>query len=290
MRTLNRSDRASSSLMSAFASDMAEAMAVRRAALDAKAARAEAEMSIKARAEFFANMNHELRTPLNAIIGFATMLKEGDAYKLSPDQRENYADYVLQSADLLLSHINTLIEAAALDSGELPMEPATIDLAAALEDAVKRAAIAAAAGKVAIDIKSEGEMAEGWGDGVRVAQALDHVIRTAVKFSPEGGRVLVRAAREADGWAEIAVRDRGAGMTPEAIDKALQAFQETHRGLDRSFAGPGVGLAIAKTFIEQQGGRFSIKSKVGEGTLVRIALPPPRCDAAAQDAEMKLAG
>lgn len=288
MRALSR--KTSSSLMAAFASDMAEAMAVRRAALEAKAARAEAEMSIKARAEFLANMNHELRTPLNAIIGFGTMLKEGEAYKLTAEQRETYADYVLQSADLLLNHINTLLEAAALDGGELTIEPGAIDLSAALEDAVKRARIAADAAKVVIEVKSDAGTAAGWGDPIRLGQAIDHIIRTAIKFSPEGARILVRASIEKDGWAEIAVRDRGEGMTAEAIEKALAAFQETHRGLDRSFAGPGVGLAIAKTFVELQGGRFSLKSKIGEGTLVRIALPPPKAVGAALKDEMKLAG
>ncbi len=278
------------SLMTAFASGMAEAMAVRRCALDARAARAEAEMSIRARAEFFANMNHELRTPLNAIIGFATMLKESATYQVSAEQREAYADYVLQSADLLLAHIDTLIEAAALDGGELTLDAAPVDLSTTLAEAVKRAGVAASAAKVALELKSEGPPVEGWGDHVRMGQAIDHVIRTAIKFSPPGGRVLVRALTDKDGWAEIAVRDRGEGMAPEAVEKALRAFEETHRGLDRSFAGPGIGLAIAKTFVELQGGRFSIKSKPGEGTLVRIALPPPKAEPAADAARMRLAG
>ena len=286
MRAL--SEKSTSSLMASFAAGMAEAMAVRRAALEAKAARAEAEMSIKARAEFLANMNHELRTPLNAIIGFGTMLKEDAAYRLTAEQRDAYADYILQSADLLLGHINTLLETAALDGGELTLEPAPINLSEALDDGVARAKIAADAGKVIIDLKSATSAVRGWGDAVRVSQAIDHVLRTAIKFSPEGSRILVRASTEKDGWAEIAVRDRGPGMGPDVVDKALNAFQETHRGLDRSFAGPGVGLAIAKTFVELQGGRFFIKSKPGEGTLVRIALPPPK--AATASGEMKLAG
>ena len=290
MRTLSKFDSASSTLMSAFASGMGEAMAVRRADNIARAARAEAEMSIKARAEFLANMNHELRTPLNAIIGFATMLKDDEAYKLSAEQRSSYADYVLQSADLLLSHINTLLEAAALDGGELSLEPDAIDLCAALNDAVTRAKIAADAAKVTIDIKSDNAPAKGWGDAIRIGQALDHIVRTAIKFAPEGSRILVRALPSDDDWGEIAVRDRGAGMTPEEIEKALRAFEGAHRGLDRSFAGPGIGLAIAKTFIEMQGGRFSVKSKIGEGTLVRIALPPPQAATATQSDEMKLAG
>ncbi len=279
MRALTRTDRTTSSLMADFAAGMAEAAAVRRAGLEAKAARAEAEMSIKARSEFLANMNHELRTPLNAIIGFASMLKDTTTYALSDEQRGAYADYVLQSADLLLGHINTLLEAAALDGGDLALDPAEIDLSVALSDAVKRAKVAADAGKVGFDAKSDDAAAMAWGDPVRLSQALDHIIRTAIRVSPEGARILVRAARDKDGWPEIAVRDRGPGLSPEELNQALTAFNETHRGLDRSFAGPGIGLAIAKTFIELQGGRFSIKSRPGEGTLVRIALAPPKAAA-----------
>lgn len=275
------------SLMNEFAGRMAEAMAVRRAELDARAARAEAELLIRTRSEFLANMNHELRTPLNAIIGFGGMLKDQATYPLTDEQRANYAEYILQSADLLLHHINTLLEAAALDSGDLGMEPVALDLSQALGEAVARARVFASAKKVQFDSK-DGGPAYGFGDATRIGQAIDHVLRTAVKSSPEGAKVLVRAARDENGWSEIAVRDRGAGLSPEELQQALAAFSELHRGLDRSFAGPGIGLAIAKTFVELQGGRFSIKSRVGEGTLVRIAVPPPK--AASRDIEQRLAG
>lgn len=288
MRTLN--EKSPNSLLGAFSADIAGAMAVRRASQAAKAARAEAEMSIKARAEFLANMNHELRTPLNAIIGFCTMLKESETYQLTDEQRDSYADYILQSADLLLGHINTLLEAAALDGGDLTLDPDEGDAAQALRAGIERAKIIAEASRVTLEEKSDGAPALFWGDQIRTGQAIDHVLRTAIRFAPEGSRVLVRASTDADGWAEIAVRDRGAGMSDADIERALTAFRETHFGLDRSFAGPGVGFAIAKTFIEIQGGRFLIKSKIGEGTLVRISLPPPKQDAAAAPGEMKLAG
>jgi two-component system cell cycle sensor histidine kinase PleC len=273
--------------MNEFAGRMAEAMAVRRAELDAKSARAEAELLIRTRSEFLANMNHELRTPLNAIIGFGGMLKDHVNYPLTDEQRTSYAEYILQSADLLLHHINTLLEAAALDSGELAMAPAPLDLGEALGEAVARARVFAEAKKVQFETK-DGGPAAGFGDATRIGQAIDHILRTAVKSTPEGGKVLVRAARDDNGWPEIAIRDRGAGLSPEALQQALTAFGELHRGLDRSFAGPGIGLAIAKTFVELQGGRFSIKSRVGEGTLVRIAMPPPK--AVAREAEERLAG
>ncbi|NWG72571.1 MAG: HAMP domain-containing histidine kinase [Parvularculaceae bacterium] len=259
--------------MAGFSSRLAEGGAVRRAEAAARAARAEAELSIRARSEFLANMNHELRTPLNAIIGFSTMLKEGETYRLSDEQRAAYADYVLQSADLLLGHINTILEIAALDSGGVAMRKGATDLAEVVSAAVARASVAASAAGAAVENKTAGSVPAAWADPERLGQAVDHLLRTAVKSSPKGGRILIRAAVGKDGAPEIAVRDHGAGYEPEALRKALGVFDEVHRGLDRSFSGAGVELAIAKTFVEMQGGQFHIKSRTGEGTVVRVALP-----------------
>jgi two-component system cell cycle sensor histidine kinase PleC len=277
-------------LLEDYASRLAEAAAVRRAELEARAARAQAELSIKARSEFLSNMNHELRTPLNAIIGFATMLKEGETYALSDEQRQAYAEYVIQSADLLLGHINTILETAELDGGAVEIDREELDLARILADAVERAQVAAAAAGVAIELKGAPDGVEAFGDVKRAGQAVDHLLRTAVKASAKGSKILVRATANPNGWAEIAVRDNGAGLPDDAIKQALSVFDEVHRGLDRSFAGPGVGLAIAKTFVEMQGGRFDIKSRVGEGTIVRITLPPPQAAATPARQSLREAG
>jgi signal transduction histidine kinase len=261
-------------LIDSYAAKFAEATAVRRAAVEARAARAEAELSIRARSEFLANMNHELRTPLNAVIGFATMLRDGESYALSDEQRRSYAEYILQSADLLLAHINTLLEIAALDGGQVALAKSDVDVARLLAEAVDRVQTAAQAAEVAVELRGAITGVFACGDETRIGQAFDHLLRTAVRTSRKGGKVLARAVAASDGWAEIAVRDAGEGLSPEAIAHALSVFDEVHRGLDRSFAGPGVGLAIAKAFVEMQGGRFDIKSRLGEGTIARLYLPP----------------
>jgi signal transduction histidine kinase len=238
-----------------------------------------------------------LRTPLNAIIGFASMLRDTQTYELDAEKHQGYADYILQSADLLLDHINTLLESAALDSGEMTLESGAIDFRELLVAAVERAKIAARSAQISIEIKSSDQPVIGWGDEQRLSQALDHLLRAAVRLSPTGEKILVRAVVDEKGWAEIAIRDRTPGMTPEAVSHALNAFRDVNRGLDRSFEGPGVGLAIAKTFVEMQGGRFNLKSRPNEGTLVRISAPPPAAKSQASDAsidtntkEVRLAG
>jgi two-component system cell cycle sensor histidine kinase PleC len=232
-------------------------------------------------------MNHELRTPLNAIIGFATMLRDSEEYEISAEQSRTYAEYILQSADLLLGHINTLLEVAALESGSVELSDEEIDFNSLVSDAMDRVRVRADAADVTLECIEEEQNVIGWGDAERLGQAVDHILQTAIKLSPEGGRVLLRAAMTDKGWAEIAVRDEGEGMTNEELFDALDAFKETLRGLDRSWVGPGVGYAIAKTFVEMQGGRFSIESRVGEGTLVQIALPAPNAGMAPLEEEFE---
>ncbi|MEM9494470.1 MAG: HAMP domain-containing sensor histidine kinase [Pseudomonadota bacterium] len=262
------------SLIAGFSARMGEAIVRRRAEIEVRAARIEAELAIKARSEFLANMNHELRTPLNAIMGFASMLREGDSFGLGDEQRKEYVGYIIQSADLLLGHINTLLEVAALEAGSAKVDAAKVELGDILNDAIKRAGLQAEAASVDIKRRDSGDAVFACGDAQRVQQSIDHLLRAAIRACGEKGRILARACYDEKGWAEIAIRDDGDGLTRDEIQKSLDAFNEVHRGLDRSFSGPGVEYAVAKTFVEMQGGRFSIKSKKGDGTLVRIALPP----------------
>lgn len=274
MRTFRSFNASPGSRLAEYGARVSELLIRRRAELEARAARMEAEFAIKSRSEFLANMNHELRTPLNAIIGFATMLRDGEDYQLSEEQRRTYAEYILQSADLLLGHINTLLEVAALESGQVEMSAEAVDFGAMLDDAVARARVRAEAAGVEVNRQESNGEAVGWGDPERTAQAVDHMIQTAIKLSQEGGKVYVRASTALNGWAEIMVRDEGDGFTETDLAEALEAFTEIHRGLDRSFLGPGVGYAVAKTFVEMQGGRFTIESRSGQGTRASISLPP----------------
>ncbi len=283
MRALQLFHLSEGSLLADYTSLMSEQLLRRRADLEVRAARAAAENAIKARSEFLANMNHELRTPLNAIIGFATMLKEADEFSIDDERTAEYAQYILQSADLLLGHINTILEVAAFESGGIELSNCELDLDVLLSEAIARANIRADAAGVTIVRRGEDDPVLAWGDEARVAQAIDHVLQCALKACEEGGRILARAAYDEDGRPEIAVRDEGEGLTDEEVKEALTAFNEVHRGLDRAFSGPGVGYAIAKTFIEMQGGQFFIKSRKDRGTFVRIVLPEPEFDADAID-------
>lgn len=275
MRALSLLPTSEGSLIADYASRMSETLLRNRANMEVRAARAEAENSIKARSEFLANMNHELRTPLNAIMGFASMLRDGAAYELEEERRVEYAEYILQSADLLLGHINTILEVAALESGGIELSRDDMALDDILGEALTRLEIRAKAAGVKVIRRDNGDLISACGDPIRAGQAVDHILQAAINGCSEGGRILVRASHDEKGRPEIAVRDDGDGLTQAEIDEALDAFTEVHRGLDRAFNGPGIGYAIAKSFVEIQGGQFHIKSRKGKGTLVRIVLPKP---------------
>lgn len=272
MQALNALSARGGSLLDAYSARLAEGLAVRRAAKSARAAREEADRAIRSRSEFFAGMNHELRTPLNAIIGFSTMLRDEDVYALSPAQRKSYAEYVLQSADLLLAHINTIIAVAALEAKSVKPDCAPFDAVEALDQAIERLGVAAAAAEVGFDRRNAATPASAFGDAQRFGQALDHVLRAAVAATPKGGRVMTRVAASPTG-AEIAVRDFGAGLDAGDVEALLQLFDTTRGGADASLAVPGLGLAIARTLVELQGGAFAIESRKGKGTIIRLGLP-----------------
>ena len=267
------------SLIAGYTERVGEQLLRRQAEMEVRAARMEADLAIKARSEFLANMNHELRTPLNAIIGFATMLRDGASYNLSEEQQQGYSEYILQSADLLLGHINTILEIAALDSGDLEMHSDVIDMNALLDDAVEALALRAKGAGVVVERQAPAEDVLAWGDAERTRQIIDHLLQIAVKSSAEGGRVAVKAYVDPEGWRALAVRDTGAGFTEAELNEALEAFSQVHRGLNRPFAGPSVGYALAKAFAEMQGGRFVINSRKGEGALAIVDLPPPEAHA-----------
>lgn len=240
------------------------------------AARAQAEMAIRARSDFLANMNHELRTPLNAIIGFTTMVRDAQGLNLSDEQKQDYCDYILQSADLLLGHVNTLLEVAELEKGDVVFNAERVDIVEVLDNVLARAARPAETAKLIIEKNACGEEAYAVIDALRLGQALDELMKIALRVTPEGGKIFVRVKRSEDGDIEIAIRDEGPGMSDDETAEALSVFERPEVGLDRPFSGPGVGFAIAKILVEYQGGNFLIDSRPGQGTLVRMSFPDQR--------------
>ncbi|MEO1015637.1 MAG: HAMP domain-containing sensor histidine kinase [Pseudomonadota bacterium] len=221
--------------------------------------------------------SHRLRTPLNAIVGFATMLRDGDAYKLDSEKRAEYASYILHSADALLRQIGVMNETASLDAGACEPVCVAIDVVATARDAIAKSATAAQAAQVKLDDKTSAPSVEALGDAAMTAQAFEHLLRAAIERSPAGASALVKVSATEAGGAVFSVRDYGPGLNEDAIKTAARVLADPRQGLGRALRGPGGGVAgavaMARNLIEAQGGALVVKSREGKGLLAQVELP-----------------
>jgi signal transduction histidine kinase len=229
------------------------------------------EAASRHKSEFLANMSHELRTPLNAIIGFSEVLAE----RMFGDVNDKQAEYlrdILSSGWHLLSLINDILDLSKVEAGRLELELARFHLPTALDDAVTLVRERA----TRHGIKLTRTVGEGVGDIVaderKMKQILLNLLSNAVKFTPEGGRVDVTATG-ADGVVTIAVTDTGIGIAPEDQATIFEEFRQVGRDDARKHEGTGLGLTLAKKFVELHGGQIGVQSQVGRGSTLTFTLP-----------------
>ena len=220
---------------------------------------------------FVSNMSYELRTPLTSIAGFAEMLSEGYAGELPPTAIE-YVSAILDSVGRLGALIDNVLDLTQSDMGSLLLAEDEIDLAPLCEEIA--AGMRELAGKKRIELGVEIDPSVGivTGDTRRLTQALGHVIGNGLQYTDEGGRVLFRAEGSAE-EARIIVSDNGRGIA--AADRR-RVFDRFHRTVDSradDAAAVGLGLPLAKQFIEAHGGTIALQSRLGQGTTVTITLP-----------------
>lgn len=264
-------------LLASYSEKVGDVIRRRQSMIALKAARIDAELAYRARGTFLANMNHELRTPLNAITGFAGMLKEADKLGFSSEQRQEYLDYILQSADLLLSHIDTIIQIADAESGGTKLTRRAFDLRDLVEQMTEEAKLSATEPVLFFENDMPDRLPPVDADPDKVAVALKHLIHfmSSTTKDPVTFRLTVRSGLggKSEGFLYLALSSDAPAHTKADIDQALRVFDQVEEGLDRKFDSQRLGLPIAKSFIELNHGRFNIKTMEGTGTLIRFALP-----------------
>lgn len=277
MRTFARRRRAEQEVRRAKEAYLTE----QRRRLQAEKERAEA--ANLAKSEFLANMSHELRTPLNAILGFTEALMSG-IFGPTPPKHAEYITAIHNSGRYLLDLVNDMLDMAKIEAGRLELYPADVDVAALLTECLELVEALAARKSVAVSClpvaggPSPDEPAFGRlvikADPIRLRQAVLNVISNAIKFTPSGGGVSVSAERSAAGGVVIVVSDTGIGMTADEIRIAQEPFRQVNSYLTKSEAGTGLGLPLAKRFVEAHGGTLLVESEPGVGTRVTLTLPP----------------
>ncbi|MGQ0485828.1 MAG: ATP-binding protein [Hyphomicrobiales bacterium] len=256
---------------------LADQQAQRLADLADKYAREKtrAEAANRSKSEFLANMSHELRTPLNAIIGFSEIMQ---AQMFGPMGSQKYTEYsrdIQRSGQFLLDVINDILDMSKIEAGRLQLEIEKAPLDSIFEEVMRLIGPRAVEGRVTItrDVPKQLEIEA---DRRALKQVFINLFSNAVKFTPEGGRVNVRAARQGE-TIVIAIKDSGIGIPPGDIEKLARPFEQVENQFTKSRGGSGLGLAISKSLVELHGGLLAIESEVGVGTEVRVVLPctPP---------------
>ena len=228
------------------------------------------------KSEFLANMSHELRTPLNAIIGFSEVLHERMFGELNEKQAE-YLQDILASGRHLLSLINDILDLSKVEAGRMELDLAPFDLPAALEGAVTLVKERAGRRGLHLDLSVDPELGTLVADERKFKQILLNLLTNAVKFTPEGGRVTLTAARPdgqsgAPEMVEVAVSDTGVGIAPADQATIFEEFRQVGSGSQQQ-EGTGLGLTLTKKFVELHGGRIWVTSEVGKGSTFAFTLP-----------------
>ena len=222
------------------------------------------------KSEFLANMSHELRTPLNAIIGFSEVLLQRMFGELN-DKQDEYLKDIYASGQHLLSLINDILDLSKIEAGRMELELSAFDLPQAIQNALTLVRERALRRGIALHHVIDARVADIQADERKVKQVLLNLLSNAIKFTPEGGRIEVRAT-PADGMVEVAVTDTGVGIAPEDQETVFEEFRQVGTA-DKKAEGTGLGLALARKFIDLHGGRISVQSQVGVGSTFTFTLP-----------------
>jgi signal transduction histidine kinase len=228
------------------------------------------EVSSQHKSEFLANMSHELRTPLNAIIGFSEVLGERMFGELN-EKQEEYLKDIHASGQHLLSLINDILDLSKIEAGRMELELTDFHLPTALDNALTLVRERAGRRGIALHQAADEGLGTIRGDEQKIKQVLLNLLSNAIKFTPDGGRIDVRAVA-VGGSVEVSVSDTGVGIAPEDQEAIFEEFRQVGTAA-KKVEGTGLGLALSRKFIELHGGRIWVESEPGAGSTFTFTLP-----------------
>jgi len=223
------------------------------------------------KSQFLANMSHELRTPLNAIIGFAELLHAGTVPPDSPKVHE-FLGHISSSGRHLLQLINDVLDLSKVESGKFEFFPAALQLPTLIKEVCDILRTDFQRKKLHLSIDVDPQVADLQLDPARLKQALFNYLSNAIKFTPPGGTVSVRARPEGPERFRLDVEDSGIGISERDIPRLFSEFTQLDAGYDKTHPGTGLGLALTRRLIEAQGGQVGVRSVLGTGSVFHLVL------------------
>jgi signal transduction histidine kinase len=257
------------SLLEMFADQSTLALQNAQLYRELKQRSAELEVASRHKSEFLASMSHELRTPLNAVLGFSEVLLERMFGDLN-ERQEEYLRDIHGSGTHLLELLNEILDLSKVEAGRMELEYTTFPLRRVLDNTASMLRERAAAQGVELRVEVAPGVDEVYADELRLKQVVLNLMTNAVKFTDNGGSVLVRAARSgAD--IQITVTDTGRGVPPEDRERIFESFQQGGRGPSQE-EGTGLGLTLSRRIVDLLGGRMWLDSEVGVGSTFGFSL------------------
>ncbi len=241
-----------------------------------------AERANELKDEFLATLSHELRTPLTSIVGWAGML--GDP-KLDPVTSLHAIEVIRRNARMQVQMVDDLLDVSRIISGKLRLSVQPIDLGSIIIAAVDGLRPAAEAKEMRLQLQLDSPAGQVSGDPDRLQQVAWNLISNAIKFTPKGGRVLVRLER-VESLVELIVSDTGQGIAPGFLPHVFDRFRQADATTTRAFGGLGLGLAIVRQLVESHGGTVRVDSEgEGLGSTFTVSLPLLAVRSAVSDAQ-----
>jgi two-component system, OmpR family, phosphate regulon sensor histidine kinase PhoR len=222
------------------------------------------------RRDFVANVSHELRTPVSVIKGYAETLLSG-ALDDDAERRTRFLEIIQHHADRLGVLIGDLLALSELESGEVSMQPESVQLEASIRQVLLLMEQRGEEKGIAISVEVTGA-ARVLADRSRLDQVLINLLDNALKYSSQGGKVAIEAAEEGD-MVRISVRDSGIGIPKKDLPRLFERFYRVDEARSRDQGGTGLGLSIVKHIVQAHGGRVFVESTQGEGSVFSFTLP-----------------
>jgi signal transduction histidine kinase/ActR/RegA family two-component response regulator len=257
-------------LLETFASQSALAIVNARLYRELETKTRELEVASQHKSEFLASMSHELRTPLNAVIGFSEVLLERMFGEIN-DRQDEYLRDIWNSGRHLLELINEILDLSKVEAGQMVFEPSHFNVASAIDYTVAMVRERATAHAIAVTVQVAQDVQTIDTDERRFKQVVLNLLSNAVKFTPDGGRVSVRAYHEGTDLV-ITVTDTGIGVPAEEQERIFESFQQGRRGPAKE-EGTGLGLTLSRRFVALLGGRMWLHSTVGKGSTFGFSIP-----------------